>query len=69
MGQAYASAGGAADASRALLETHERLSRERMRDGVGADTVDELDNSFRLLILLSSMDVQLLQSSVKEIGK
>jgi hypothetical protein len=40
-----------------------------MRDGIGADSVDELDNSFRLLILLSSMDVQLLQSSVEKIRK
>ena len=58
-------------AGSALLATHERLSRERARGGSGEDSggVEELDNSFRLLILLSSLDVQLLQKSLQTLGK
>ena len=51
-----------------LLEVHERLAREKMAGREGQNT-DELDSSFRLLLLLNSLDLSLLHSSVQQLGK
>ena len=64
MGPAYASIGN----KNTLLEIHERLARERAR-GEDSGSTDELDSSFRLLLLLNSLDVSLLHSTVKQMGK
>ena len=70
MGPGYGGDGGGGGGGEAtLLETHERLVRERARDGVDSASVEDLDNTFRLLLLLGSLDVKLLQTSVKEIGR
>lgn len=54
----------------ALLATHERLQRERARStGDQAGEVDQLDDKFRLALLLNSLDIQLLQSSVQTLGR
>lgn len=50
-----------------LLEVHELLSRERARGG--DVSADELDSSFRLLLLLNSLDLKLLHSSIKRMGQ
>lgn len=70
MGPAYASisAGTQGSNKNTLLEVHERLARERAR-GEDRDTTDDLDSSFRLLLLLNSLDVNLLHSTVKQMGK
>ena len=69
MGPGYGGDGGGGGGEATLLETHERLVRERARDGVDSASVEDLDNTFRLLLLLGSLDVKLLQTSVKEIGR
>ena len=63
MGPAYASSSGI---SKALLEAHEQLSRERMK---GNDSNTQLDSSFRLLLVLNALDVKLLHNSVEKMGK
>jgi hypothetical protein len=63
MGPAYASTSGV---SKALLEAHEHLSRERMK---GNGEAAQLDSSFRLLLVLNALDVKLLHSSVEKMGK
>lgn len=50
------------------FQVHERLAREKARGGEGETTL-ELESSFRLLLLLNSLDLKLLHSSIKEIGK
>lgn len=68
MGPAFASVSGVPGGSNPLLEVHERLTRERARGNEG-ETTDEMDSSFRLLLLINSLDLKLLHSSVKELGK
>ena len=51
-----------------LLEVHERLTREKLAGREGPN-MDELDSSFRLLLLLNSLDLSLLHSSVQQLGK
>ena len=51
-----------------LLGVHERLAREKMAGREGQN-MDELDSSFRLLLLLNSLDLSLLHSSVQQLGK
>ena len=68
MGPAFASVSGVPGGSNTLLEVHERLTRERARGNEG-ETMDEMDSSFRLLLLINSLDLKLLHSSVKELGK
>lgn len=64
MGPTFASSAGV---SNALLDAHERLTREKARgDGTLAD---ELDASFKLLLLLNALDVRLLHNSVQKLGK
>ena len=69
MGPAFASMGGSAAGTDTLLEIHERLARERARGGGEGGVADQLDSSFRLLLLIYSMDLKLLHSSVKQLGK
>ena len=69
MGPAYASlSGGEAAGKNALIEAHENLERERARGNTGPH-VDELDTSFKLLLLLNTLDTKLLHQSVQKIGK
>lgn len=68
MGPAFASVGGVPGKSNTLLEIHERLAREKAMGNEGGNT-DELDSSFRLLLLLNNLDIKMLHSSVKEMGK
>ena len=68
MGPGFSSTGGAPAGSTTLLEVHERLAREKMVGREGQN-VDELDSSFRLLLLLNSLDLSLLHSSVQQLGK
>ena len=68
MGPAYASAGSGPGQSNMLLEVHEQLAREKARGDEGAAT-DELDSAFRLMLYLNSVDLKLLQSSIKDIGQ
>ena len=64
MGPTFASSAGV---SNALLDAHERLTREKAR-GDGS-LADELDASFKLLLLLNALDVRLLHNSVQKLGK
>ncbi len=50
------------------LQVHERLAREKAR-GDETEMTEELESSFRLLLLLNSLDLKLLHSSIKEMGK
>ena len=68
MGPAYADAGDHSQRSKTLLEVHQRLARAKERGDEGG-AMDELDSSFRLLLLLNSLDLQLLHSSVKQLGQ
>lgn len=68
MGPGYASVGGAVGGANALLEVHERLAREKARGDEGKAS-DELDSSFRLMLLINDWDSRMLQSSVKQMGK
>lgn len=71
MGPAYASLNGTAGTTggkNALIEAHENLERERARGNTGP-YVDELDNKFRLLLSLNTLDTKLLHQSVQKIGK
>ena len=68
MGAAYADAGDQSQRSKTLLEVHQRLARAKERGDEGG-AMDELDSSFRLLLLLNSLDLQLLHSSVKQLGQ
>lgn len=65
MGPEYSQAGGISDPTNTLLEVHERLARNREM----GDSADNLDASFRLLVLLNDIDVKLLYSLVKQLGK
>lgn len=65
MGPTFASGAGV---SNALLDAHERLTREKARGGDGP-LADELDTSFKLLLLLNALDVKLLHNSVQKLGK
>ena len=65
MGPTFASSAGV---SNALLDAHERLTREKARGGDGP-LADELDTSFKLLLLLNALDVKLLHNSVQKLGK
>lgn len=56
MGPAFASVSGVPGGSNTLLEVHERLTRERARGNEG-ETTDEMDSSFRLLLLINSLDL------------
>ena len=51
-----------------LLEVHERLTREKLAGREGQN-MDELDSSFRLLLLINSLDLSLLHTSVQQLGK
>ena len=66
MGAAFSSHG-EVPGTTTLLEVHELLARERARGG--EMSADELDSSFRLLLLLNSLDLKLLHSSVKKMGQ
>ena len=69
MGPAFASSiSGLPANNNTLLEIHERLAREKAM-GYEGDSVDDLDSSFRLLLLLNNLDLKMLHSSVKEMGK
>jgi hypothetical protein len=68
MGPAFASVGGIPGKSNTLLEIHEQLAREKAMGNEGGKS-DELDSSFRLLLLLNNLDLKMLQSSVKQMGK
>ena len=68
MGPAFALVSGVPGQSNTLLEIHERLSREKAMGGGGGKT-DELDSSFRLLLLLNNLDLKMLHSSIKQLGK
>ena len=69
MGPAYASLNSAGGIGKnVLIEAHENLERERARGNTGAH-VDELDTSFKLLLLLNTLDTKLLHQSVQKIGK
>ena len=67
MGPAFSSSVGksSGNSNNTLLEIHEQLAREK----VHGNESEELDSSFRLLLLLNSLDLKLLHSSVKEMGK
>lgn len=65
MGPTFASTAGV---SNALLDAHERLTQEKARGGEGT-LAEELDASFRLLLLLNALDVRLLHNSVQKLGK
>ena len=65
MGAGYSQA---SSSSSTLLEIHERLAREKAK-GNGGGSVDELDSSFRLLLLINDLDIKLLHSSVKQMGQ
>ena len=65
MGPTFASGAGV---SNALLDAHERLTREKAR-GEDGTLADELDTSFKLLLLLNALDVKLLHNSVQKLGK
>ena len=60
--------GGESGGATTLLEVHERLTREKLVGREGQN-MDELDSSFRLLLLLNSLDLSLLYSSVQQLGK
>ena len=68
MGPGFASVGGVPSGTNTLLEVHERLARERAR-GAEGKTGDELDSSFRLMLLVNNLDLKMLHSSVKQMGK
>lgn len=68
MGPAFASVGGLPGGNNTLLEVHKQLARERALGGEG-ESADELDSSFRLMLLINSLDLKLLHSSVKQMGK
>ena len=68
MGPGFASVGGVPGGTNTLLEVHERLARERAR-GAEGKTGDELDSSFRLMLLVNNLDLKMLHSSVKQMGK
>ena len=68
MGPAFASVGGLPGGNNTLLEVHKQLARERALGGE-RETADELDSSFRLMLLINSLDLKLLHSSVKQMGK
>ncbi|XP_065185436.1 outer dynein arm-docking complex subunit 2-like isoform X2 [Sycon ciliatum] len=51
-----------------MLDTHERLLRERARSS-NDPAVEELDNKFRLCLLLNTMDVKLLKNTVHDMRK
>lgn len=68
MGPAFATVGGVPGDSNTLLEIHERLAREKAMGNEGGST-DELDSSFRLLLLLNNLDIKMLHTSVKQMGK
>ena len=63
MGPAFAKVDNSDDA---LLKAHEMISKARAD---GSENVDELERSFRLLLLINQLDVQLLHSSLKDIAK
>jgi hypothetical protein len=68
MGPGFASTGSESGGATTLLEVHERLTREKLAGREGPN-MDELDSSFRLLLLLNSLDLSLLHSSVQQLGK
>lgn len=68
MGPGFASVGGVSGGTNTLLEVHERLAREKAR-GAEGKTTDELDSSFRLMLLINNLDLKMLHSSVKQMGK
>ena len=68
MGPAFASVGGVPGGNNTLLEVHKQLAREKALGGAG-DTTDELDSSFRLMLLINNLDLKLLHTSVKQMGK
>eukprot|EP00794_Sanderia_malayensis_P017757 gene17757-19530_t len=63
MGPAFAKVG---SNDNALLKAHESIAKARAD---GLEDVDELEQSFRLLLLINQLDVQLLHSSLKDIAK
>ena len=50
----------------ALLRAHEMVSKSRSD---GSEDTAELENSFRLLLLINQLDIKLLNSSLKDIAK
>ena len=68
MGPAFASVGGVPGGNNTLLEVHKQLAREKALGGAG-ETTDELDSSFRLMLLINNLDLKLLHTSVKQMGK
>jgi hypothetical protein len=52
------------DGNKALMDAHNQLTREKAK---GNDSID--DSSFRLLLLINNLDIQLMQSSLKQLGK
>lgn len=68
MGPAFASVGGVPGNNSTLLEVHERLAREKALGSEGEAT-DKLDSSFRLMLLINSLDLKLLHNSIKQMGK
>lgn len=68
MGPAFASVGGVPGSANTLLEIHERLAREKAKGNEGERT-DVLDDAFRLLLLLNNLDLKMLHSSIKQMGK
>ena len=64
MGPAYAKVN--STDSDGILQAHADITRARED---GAENVEELENRFRLVLLLNSIDMQLLQSSVESIAK
>ena len=51
--------------SNALLKAHETLVKSQRNES----DVDELENRFRLMLLINQLDVQLLSSSVEHMAK
>lgn len=63
MGPAFAKVDSNDDA---LLKAHEMVSKSR---DDGSEDAADLENSFRLLLLINQLDIQLLHSSLKDIAK
>ena len=68
MGPAFASVSGVPGGTNTLLEVHERLTREKTMGNEGK-SIDELDSSFRLMLLLNNLDLRMLHSTVQNMGK
>ena len=63
MGPAFADVG---DSDNVLLKANEMIAKARAD---ALENLPELENSFRLMILVDTLDRQLLQSSIKQIAK